>query len=427
MGKREVQAELYKNFADLTKCSTNNKEIEDLIEFFKNNENLLLAESDKSKDVVCLSREQYLEKLEAVFGNESKFLRLKENPLKTDLRQFRKLLKELKPFIDNDQYFRMLPHNAIKKAYGKVKTHKENWPIRPIVSSLNTITSGAEEWILKLLKPLQDDCKYSLDSTKQFSADFSLLQSVFDDSQYEVVSWDVSDMYTNVDTYVVTDHIISTIYSNPNSFFPETTDPNDGSVHRKIIPRRILKKFLIAVLTKFTAFSTAGGYFRQTQGLSMGSKISCLLSNIYMNIIESEVIDKEIKNGNIKYFKRYVDDTILLCKKGKRQAIFEEMNNFCQNINFTEELMNNNEIKFLDTIIYMDSNKKIHLKQYRKTEREVYSNFKLAIMSKNHKIGALCTEIRVGEVKSVIQQTIVRPTLICYSRCFLPYSYFSLT
>ena len=77
-----------------------------------------------------------------------------------------------------------------------------------------------------------------------------------------------------------------------------------------------------------------------------------------MNIIESQIIDKEIKNGNIKYFKRYVDDTILLCKKGKRQAIFEEMNNFCQNINFTEELMNNNELKFLDTIIYMDSNKK---------------------------------------------------------------------
>ena len=34
---------------------------------------------------------------------------------------------------------------------------------------------------------------------------------------------------------------------------------------------------------------------------------------------------------------------------------------------------------------------------------------------------------RVGEVKSVFQQIIVRPTLICYSRCFLPYSYFSLT
>ena len=295
--------------------------------------------------------------------------------------------------MDEKKYYRMLPNEAIKKAYGKIKSHKKHWPIRPIVSSLNTITSGAEEWILQLLSPLKDQCKYSLDSTKQFSEEFHKIQEIFDSNEYEIVSWDVCDMYTNVDTHVATDHIISIIYSNPENFFPEKTNPTNGETYRKIIPKPLLKKFLLSVLTKFTAFSSAGGFYRQIQGLSMGSKISGLISNIYMNIIESEIIDKEINNGNIKYFKRYVDDIVILFKKGTKNQIFDKMNNFCKDIKFTEDCMENNEMKFLDTIIYLNNEGKIHLKQHRKSEREVHNNFKLAIMPKNQKIGALCTEI----------------------------------
>ena len=40
------------------------------------------------------------------------------------------------------------PNHGLKKFYAKVKTHKPDWPIRPIISSINSITIGIEKVIL---------------------------------------------------------------------------------------------------------------------------------------------------------------------------------------------------------------------------------------------------------------------------------------
>ena len=40
----------------------------------------------------------------------------------------------------------------------------------------------------------------------------------------------------------------------------------------------------------------------------MGSKISPTLSNIFLTILETKIIDENLKNGTLLAYKRYVDD-----------------------------------------------------------------------------------------------------------------------
>ena len=51
-------------------------------------------------------------------------------------------------------------------------------------------------------------------------------------------------------------------------------------------------------------------------------------------------------------------------KKGSKNKIFEEMNNFHQDLNFTEEPMKNKQLTFLDMTLFIDEDDKIQTKIY---------------------------------------------------------------
>ena len=79
--------------------------------------------------------------------------------------------------------------------------------------------------------------------------------------------------------------------------------------------KKIFKKFKTEVLTKFTSFECLSGYYKQTYGCNMGSKISPILPNIFLSILEAKFIDENIDNGNILAYKRFVDDIFLRSNK----------------------------------------------------------------------------------------------------------------
>ena len=110
------------------------------------------------------------------------------------------------------------------------------------------------------------------------------------------------------------------IFNNPETFFTEFEEvENCTQKNRKIIPKNLLREFFIKTLTEFSSFSTLNGYYRQCSGLSMGGKLSSPLSNIFMNILETRIIKKYMKKGDITFYTRYVDDTLICTKKGTKK------------------------------------------------------------------------------------------------------------
>ena len=97
----------------------------------------------------------------------------------------------------------------------------------------------------------------------------------------------------------------------------------------------------------------------------MGSSLSNSLANIFVNILEKSVIPKLIKSKKILHWSRYVDDIICITEKNSTTDIFEKLNSFDHRLKFTIEKMNNNELKFLDSIIFIKNAKK-NLKKIQK-------------------------------------------------------------
>ena len=74
-----------------------------------------------------------------------------------------------------------------------------------------------------------------------------------------------------------------------------------------------LKKLIKDSCTK-TTFSFDGKIYKHINSVSMGLSLGPVLANVIMTEFKRLVVDKIIKDGLIKFYIRYVDDTLVLAK-----------------------------------------------------------------------------------------------------------------
>ena len=86
----------------------------------------------------------------------------------------------------------------------------------------------------------------------------------------------------------------------------------------------------------------------QVDGVSMGSWLVPVLANIIMTKLESTIIKKLFDTRKIKFYCRYVDDTVLLIKPEDIQLVQDMFNSFHENLSFRVDRFENEVPHFLD-------------------------------------------------------------------------------
>jgi uncharacterized protein (UPF0335 family) len=122
-------------------------------------------------------------------------------------------------------------------------------------------------------------------------------------------------------------------------------------------------------------FQEKDTFYSQIDGLPMGSSLSPVIANIYMEWFESQAIDKALIKP--KLWLRYLDDTFIISNGNDNdlQAFLDHMNNLAPTIKFTMEKEENNKLPFLDVMIQKHRDT-IQTSVYRKpTHTGQYLNF----------------------------------------------------
>ena len=84
----------------------------------------------------------------------------------------------------------------------------------------------------------------------------------------------------------------------------------------------------------------------------MGASLGPVLANIIMTELERVVVDDLVNAGVIKFYARYVDDTLLMVKPEDVDNILHRFNGFHQNLEFTVDRFDNVVPHFLDLEIH---------------------------------------------------------------------------
>ena len=135
---------------------------------------------------------------------------------------------------------------------------------------------------------------FNLSSTIAFKNSFLKNNSNFSENTI-IQSFDCVKLYPSVNVEFTIDKIIKIIYKDKKSSNFYFSDNLDDQNKQKTIPKTKFRKFLQQVLLDFTCFSTPIGYYKQVFGLGMGSPISGLIANLYLNFIEEIVIKPKIE------------------------------------------------------------------------------------------------------------------------------------
>ncbi len=221
------------------------------------------------------------------------------------------------------------------RAHGLPKTHKDFDtlpPFRPIIDTTGTAYQHIAKYLTRLLNPLTQNAYTLKDSFEAVSRIQNIPINLFKDG-YRFVSFDVKSLFTNVPLKKTINIILDKIY-------------NKKEISTSL-KKQTLKKLLLDSCTKIP-FSMNGELYKQIDGVAMGSPLGPTLANIIMTTFEKEIIRKLIDSNLIKFYARYVDDTLVLAKPSDVPKTLEAFNSFHPQIQFTFEEFPDNIVHFLD-------------------------------------------------------------------------------
>ena len=216
--------------------------------------------------------------------------------------------------------------------------------------------------------------KYSISSTKEFIAYTKNLKV---GENQEMVSFDVSNLFTNVPLDFTIDLVLKKVYI------------------KKMIKTKLKReelKELLQVCTKEMHFTFDGKIYVQTDGVCMGSPLGPVLANAFMVHLEETIVPQ--LGDKMKTWRRYVDDTFTVVEKGTIDEIISVLNNFHPNIKFTHEMEHQQQIAFLDVLLKKQQDGTLQTSVYRKpTNNSIYIHWQ-SYAPKQWKIGTLSGIVR---------------------------------
>ena len=265
------------------------------------------------------------------------------------------------------------------RLYGLPKVHKplvDGLPkYRPIISQIGSPTYKIAKFLLGFVQPFTSN-EHTVKDTFHFV-------SMLDDKDHRLVmaSLDVESLFTNTPLDETINIVTSKVFGRK----------------RKVngISKRDFKR-LLEISTKGTVFFFNDHYYRQKDGVAMGSPLGPALANAFLAHHETIWLEECPLSYAPIFFARYVDDIFVLVRSNEHVAkLAEYFSSKHPNIRFTFELENNNTLPFLDVAVFRDADKFSSSVHRKDTFSGVYTNFK-SFMPETYKRGLVSTLLYRG-------------------------------
>ena len=319
-------------------------------ELRRDNTRIILT-TDKGVSMVVMDRDDYHQKAEALL-QESAYWPIPNDPTNKYKTRLIALLKSIKTEggINESTYRRLYPTGAgSPKFYGLPKIHKESTPLRPIMSSIGAVTYSTSKELARILKPLVGKSPHHIYNNQDF---IQHLKGITMGPDEAMVSYDVRALFTSVPIQ-------------PALEVTEKLLKEDQDLHKRTTMSTKHIMDLLEFCLRSTYFIYRGKFYEQVEGAAMGSPISSIVANLFMENFEIRALQSSPNPPLL--WKRFVDDTFVILKKAHKEEFLTHINSVDNNIQFTtEEPGPDGSLPFLDILISADKDGRLETSVYRK-------------------------------------------------------------
>ncbi|XP_014679428.1 PREDICTED: uncharacterized protein LOC106819296, partial [Priapulus caudatus] len=331
------------------------KEEKSAIFKLKREPSIMILPADKGKATVVVDKDDYEKQVNTMLSDVRTYGKLKKDPTTKYKSKLVAILQRLKreDKITEAQYKFLYPTaENVPRIYCTPKIHKEGNPYRPIVDYTGSIAYNLSKSLADLLAPLVGTTEHHIKNSTELAEELKTIRMKPDEI---LVSHDVVSLFTNT-PIPESINIIKSRLEADKTLKKRTNLTTDDIIE------------LLTFVLMTTYFKFRDQIYNQKFGAAMGSPVSPIVANLYMEWLETEAIATAPADLKPKLWLRYVDDTLEIIKSGTVQQWTEHLNSIdsTNNIKFTYEEELDQKIPFLDTLIHKREDGSLKLTVYRK-------------------------------------------------------------
>ncbi|XP_067124879.1 uncharacterized protein [Centruroides vittatus] len=289
--------------------------------------NLITTRADKSKALVIMKRQTYNNALEE-YIQKTECERVDEKIIDSVDRRVKKLekakLTNLLPFLKNCRN----PRPGIPRLFAFAKTHKEGKEVRPIVERCRGPTFFLEKRLHKFLTSQLENNIYVAQDPRDVVNEIQDL-ILMEDEVGTVM--DYESLYPSIKIESCKVALLDFMHSKSPDLANYSSD--------------LIELANLVCYESFFAFN--GRQYKQKRGVPMGSPMSGLLYELVLRRLEKSVLCGFM--NDIVYFKRYVDDVLVIWKNDQKvEEFINKINNNDDGLKLKIEQTCSSRIHFLD-------------------------------------------------------------------------------
>ena len=302
--------------------------------------------------MVVMDKQDYINKANQLL-NQNTYKVISKDPTTTIKNKLINILKVIKTKtgLGSYSYKAMYPTGCVPpKFYGLPKIHKPDTPLRPIVSSCGSVTYGVAKELAKILKPLVGKSPHHINSTQDFveqAKHFKL------EAGECLSSYDVSALFTSVPIDPAL-NVIKDLLVKDNTLKERTVMEVEDII------------LLLEFCLKNTYFSFQGQFYEQVGGAAMGSPVSPIVANLYMEYLEQKALSTA-PNPPPNFGAGMWMTPLSSTRKPTNKASYNTSAVLTLPLGFTvEDNKEDGSIPFLDTIVKPEVDGSLSVTVYRK-------------------------------------------------------------